>query len=43
MGANVCQHVALRVSDLDRAARFYIDNWRWHGVPIYLRSGKALW
>jgi glucose-6-phosphate 1-dehydrogenase len=25
------------------AARFQIDNWRWEGVPIYLRSGKALW
>jgi len=25
------------------AARLYIDNWRWQGVPIYLRSGKALW
>ena len=25
------------------AARVYIDNWRWEGVPIYLRSGKALW
>ena len=25
MGVNVCQHVALRVSDIDRAARFYID------------------
>ncbi len=25
------------------AARFFIDNWRWNGVPIYLRSGKALW
>jgi len=23
--------------------RFHIDNWRWEGVPIYLRSGKALW
>jgi glucose-6-phosphate 1-dehydrogenase len=22
--------------------RFYIDNWRWQGVPFYLRSGKAL-
>jgi len=21
---------------------FYIDNWRWQGVPFYLRSGKAL-
>ena len=20
----------------------YIDNWRWQGVPFYLRSGKAL-
>ncbi|MBK6561933.1 MAG: hypothetical protein IPG14_10355 [Dehalococcoidia bacterium] len=20
----------------------YIDNWRWQGVPFYLRSGKVL-
>jgi len=25
------------------ALRLAIDNWRWQGVPIYLRSGKALW
>lgn len=25
------------------ATRIHIDNWRWEGVPIYLRSGKALW
>ncbi|MFL5243154.1 MAG: glucose-6-phosphate dehydrogenase, partial [Gemmataceae bacterium] len=25
------------------ALRLYIDNARWRGVPIYLRSGKALW
>ncbi len=24
------------------AIRFNIDNWRWQGVPFYLRSGKAL-
>ena len=24
------------------AMRFYIDNWRWQGVPFYLRSGKKL-
>ena len=24
------------------AIRFYIDNWRWQGVPFYLRSGKRL-
>jgi len=24
------------------AVRFYIDNWRWKGVPFYLRSGKRL-
>ena len=24
------------------AIRVYIDNWRWNGVPFYLRSGKAL-
>jgi glucose-6-phosphate 1-dehydrogenase len=25
------------------ALKVLIDNWRWEGVPIYLRSGKALW
>jgi glucose-6-phosphate 1-dehydrogenase len=25
------------------AMKLHIDNWRWDGVPIYLRSGKALW
>jgi glucose-6-phosphate 1-dehydrogenase len=25
------------------ALRLHIDNWRWDGVPIYLRSGKSLW
>jgi glucose-6-phosphate 1-dehydrogenase len=24
------------------ALRMYIDNWRWQGVPWYLRSGKAM-
>jgi glucose-6-phosphate 1-dehydrogenase len=24
------------------AIRFMIDNWRWHDVPFYLRSGKRL-
>ncbi len=24
------------------ALKLYIDNWRWQGVPIYLRSGKRL-
>lgn len=24
------------------AAKFYIDNWRWHGVPFYLRTGKRM-
>ena len=24
------------------ALRLYIDSWRWHGVPFYLRSGKCL-
>jgi glucose-6-phosphate 1-dehydrogenase len=24
------------------AIRFFIDNWRWEGVPFYLRSGKHL-
>jgi glucose-6-phosphate 1-dehydrogenase len=25
------------------ALRLFIDNWRWEGVPFYLRSGKSLW
>ena len=24
------------------ALRAEVDNWRWHGVPFYLRSGKAM-
>jgi glucose-6-phosphate 1-dehydrogenase len=24
------------------AIRFYVDNWRWQGVPFYMRSGKCL-
>lgn len=24
------------------AARFFIDNWRWQGVPFYVRSGKRM-
>jgi glucose-6-phosphate 1-dehydrogenase len=24
------------------ALKLYIDNWRWRGVPFYLRSGKSL-
>jgi glucose-6-phosphate 1-dehydrogenase len=24
------------------AFRLFVDNWRWQGVPFYLRSGKAL-
>ncbi|HEX2907967.1 MAG TPA: glucose-6-phosphate dehydrogenase [Phototrophicaceae bacterium] len=24
------------------AMKLYLDNWRWQGVPFYLRSGKAL-
>ena len=24
------------------AIRLFIDNWRWQGVPFYLRSGKAM-
>ena len=24
------------------ALRLFIDNWRWQGVPFYLRSGKAM-
>ncbi len=24
------------------AIKLYVDNWRWHGVPFYLRSGKRM-
>ena len=24
------------------AARFFVDNWRWSGVPFYVRTGKRL-
>lgn len=24
------------------AIKFYIDNWRWQGIPFYLRTGKRL-
>ena len=24
------------------AVKFYVDNWRWEGVPFYLRSGKRM-
>jgi glucose-6-phosphate 1-dehydrogenase len=30
------------VTDTYVAAKFYIDNWRWRGVPFYLRTGKRL-
>jgi glucose-6-phosphate 1-dehydrogenase len=25
------------------AVKLHIDNWRWEGVPVYLRSGKSMW
>lgn len=30
------------VTDTFTAVRLQIDNWRWHGVPFYLRSGKRM-
>jgi len=24
------------------AAKVFVDNWRWQGVPFYLRTGKRL-
>ena len=29
-------------TDTFAAAKFYIDNWRWQGVPFYVRTGKFL-
>ncbi len=30
------------VTETFATAKFYIDNWRWRGVPFYLRTGKRL-
>ena len=30
-------------SETFAAVQLFIDNWRWAGVPVYLRSGKNLW
>ena len=30
------------VTDTYAALRLHIDNWRWRGVPFYLRTGKAM-
>ncbi len=30
------------ITETFAAAKFYIDNWRWSGVPFYLRTGKRL-
>lgn len=29
-------------TDTYAAVKFYIDNWRWQGVPFYVRTGKYL-
>ena len=29
-------------TDTYAAVKFYVDNWRWQGVPIYVRSGKRM-
>src|SRR5204862_529014 len=37
------QHVHhVQITATYAAARFMIDNWRWHDVPFYVRSGKRL-
>jgi glucose-6-phosphate 1-dehydrogenase len=30
------------ITETYAAMKLYIDNWRWRGVPIYLRTGKRL-
>jgi len=30
------------ITETYAAAKFYIDNWRWRGVPFYLRTGKRM-
>jgi glucose-6-phosphate 1-dehydrogenase len=32
----------LSVTPTFAAVRFYVDNWRWMGVPFFLRSGKRM-
>ncbi len=34
---------SLSATETFAAVKLFIDNWRWLGVPIYLRSGKRLW
>jgi glucose-6-phosphate 1-dehydrogenase len=29
-------------TDTYAAVKLHIDNWRWHGVPFFLRTGKAM-
>ena len=29
-------------TDTYAAVTFYVDNWRWAGVPFYIRTGKRL-
>ena len=33
---------ATSVTETFLAARLFVDNWRWAGVPFYIRSGKRL-
>jgi len=33
---------AVSITPTYAAMKVYIDNWRWNGVPFYLRSGKRL-
>lgn len=30
------------VTETYAAVKFYVDNWRWRGVPFYLRTGKRM-
>jgi len=30
------------ITETFAAVKLYIDNWRWKGVPFYLRTGKRL-
>ncbi|MEE8057537.1 MAG: glucose-6-phosphate dehydrogenase [Pseudomonadales bacterium] len=30
------------VTETYAALKLYIDNWRWHGVPFYIRTGKRM-
>ena len=42
MSVHRMDHAGLVVEDLAAAIAFFVDSWRWEGVPFYVRTGKHL-